>query len=236
MIKWTIKIFLILVAITVFTLFYLSFYGLETDYFNSTIQNKVKGINSNLDLEFQKTNILLDLKKLELKVKVTKPKINFNNTSTDLSKLNLNISVKSFLKNEFALQHGEVGLFKTDIKQLIELTNQIKPSPFLFFAKGIFIKGQIEGETKINFDATGKIKDDYKITGSIFNFNAKILKKFNVNQTNEPSISLKIGISTLSLRPHKIGINAIKVIIALITCKPNDSIILANLLQSSCIL
>ena len=68
MIKWTIRIFLILVAITVFTLFYLSFYGLETDYFNSTIQNKVKTINPNFDLEFQKTNILLDLKKLELKV------------------------------------------------------------------------------------------------------------------------------------------------------------------------
>ena len=112
MIKWTIRIFLILVAITVFTLFYLSFYGLKTDYFNSTIQNKVKSINPNFDLEFQKTNILLDLKKLELKVKVTKPKINFNNTSTDLSKLNLNISVKSFLKNEFALQRGEVGLPK----------------------------------------------------------------------------------------------------------------------------
>ena len=60
MIKWTIRIFLILVAITVFTLFYLSFYGLETDYFNSTIQNKVKTINPNFDLEFQKTNILLD--------------------------------------------------------------------------------------------------------------------------------------------------------------------------------
>ena len=65
MIKWTIRIFLILVAIIVFSLFYLSFYGLETDYFNSTIQNKVKSINSNLNLEFQKTNILLDLKKIE---------------------------------------------------------------------------------------------------------------------------------------------------------------------------
>ena len=31
---------------------------------------------------------------------------------------------------------------------------------------------------------TGKIKNDYKITGSIFNFDAKILKKFNVNQTD----------------------------------------------------
>ena len=37
---------------------------------------------------------------------------------------------------------------------------------------------------EINFDIKGKIKDDYKITGSIFNFDAKILKKFNVNQTD----------------------------------------------------
>ena len=54
MIRWTIRIFLILVAFTIFTLFYLSFYGLETDNFNSTIQNKIKIINPNLDLEFQK--------------------------------------------------------------------------------------------------------------------------------------------------------------------------------------
>ena len=184
MIKWIIRIFLILIALIVFSLFFLSFYGLETDYFNSTIQNKIKTINPNFNLEFQKTNILLDLKKLELKVKVTKPKVNFNNKSTDLSKLNLNISIKSFLKDEFALQRGEIGLIKTDIKQLIELTNQIKPSPFLFVVKGIFNKGQIEGEAKINFDATGKIKNDYKITGSVFNFNAKILKKFDINQIN----------------------------------------------------
>ena len=132
MIKWIIRVFLILVVFTVFSLFYLSFYGLETDYFNSTIQNKVKKINPNFNLEFQKTNILLVLKKLELKLKVKNPTINFNNASADLSKLNLNISIKSFLKNEFALQGGEVGLIKTDIKQLIELTNQIKPSPILF--------------------------------------------------------------------------------------------------------
>ena len=147
-------------------------------------KTKLKPLIPTLIWNFKKTNILLDLKKLELKVKVTKPKINFNNTSIDLSKLNLNISIKSFLKDEFALQRGEVGLAKTDIKQLIELMNQIKPSPFLFVAKKIFNKGQIEGEVKINFDNTGGIKDDYKITGSIFNFDAKILKKFNVNRAN----------------------------------------------------
>ena len=152
MIKWTVRVFLLLVIITVFSLFFLSFYGLETDYFNSTIQAKVKAFNPNLNLEFQKTNILLDLKKLELKVKVKNPKINLVNTSTDLNKLNLNISIKHFLKGDFALQRGEVELIKTDIKQFIKLANQIKPSPYLFIVKEIFNKGQIEGKIKINFE------------------------------------------------------------------------------------
>ena len=207
MIKWIIRVFLILVTFTVFSLFFLSFYGLETDYFNSTIQNKVRTFNSNFNLEFQKTNILLDLKQLELKVKVTKPKINFNNMSTDLSKLNLNISIKSFLKDEFALQRGEVGLVRTDIKKLIELINQIKPSPFLFVAKEIFNKGQIEGKAKINFDTSGKIKDDYEIIGSIFNFDAKILKKFNINQTDAEFELLKNNYSVYLIKGNINDIN-----------------------------
>ena len=182
MIKWITRVFFLIIIVAALSLFFLSFYGLETDYFNSTIQNKIKTVNPNFNLEFQKTNILLDLKKLELKVKVIKPKINFKNTSSDLTKLNLNISIQSFLKDEFALLGGEIGLVKTDMKELIKLTNQVKPSPFLFVAKEIFNKGQIEGEIKINFDTAGKIKDDYKIKGSIFNFDAKILKKFNINQ------------------------------------------------------
>jgi hypothetical protein len=165
-------------------LLFLSFYGLETDYFNSTIQSKAKAFNPNLNLEFQKTNILLDLKKLELKVKIKNPKINLANTSADLNKLNLNISIKHFLKGNFALQRGEVELVKTDIKQFIKLANQIKPSPYLFIVKEIFNEGQIEGKIKINFDTKGRIKDDYEIVGLISNFDARILKKFNINQSD----------------------------------------------------
>ena len=191
MIKWIIRVFLILVTFTVFSLFFLSFYGLETDYFNSTIQNKVRTFNSNFNLEFQKTNILLDLKQLELKVKVTKPKINFNNSSTDLSKLNLNISIKSFLKDEFALQRGEVGLVRTDIKQLIELINQIKPSPFLFVAKEIFNKGQIEGKLKVNFDTTGKIKNEIPLVKSLKQNGSKTNDKGFIVSNNFELVALK---------------------------------------------
>ena len=191
MIKWIVRVFLILITFVILSLSFLSFYGLETDYFNSIIQTKVKSYNPNLNLEFQKTYILLDLKKLELKVKVKNPKINLHNTSANLSKLNLNISIKHFLKGNFALQRGELGLTKTDIKQLIKLANLIQPSAYLFIAKEIFNKGQLEGKIKINFDTEGNIKDDYEIAGSIFNFDAKILKKFSINQSNLKFVLLK---------------------------------------------
>ena len=183
MIKWTIRVFLTFVIFLFISLFFLSFYGWETDYFNLTIKNKVKEFDRNLNLEFKKTNILLDLKKLELRVKVNDPKIILNNTSADLSKLNLSISIKHFLSGDFALRRGEIGLFKTNIKQFINLVNLVKPSPYLFFAKEIFKEGEIEGKLKVNFDNNGKIKDDYEITGSIINLHAKVLKKFNINET-----------------------------------------------------
>ncbi len=184
MIKWVTRVLLVLIVFTVFSLLFLSLYGLETDYFNSTIQKKVNKTNPNLNLEFKKTNILLDLKMLELKVKVKKPKVKFNNSSVKLNKLNLNISITSFFKDEFAMQRGEIGLEKTHIKQLIELANQIKPTPFLLLANQISSKGFIEGQVKMNFDSSGKIKNDYKITGSINDFNAKIFKKFSINKTD----------------------------------------------------
>jgi len=184
MIKWITRLFIVLVFSQLFFLFFLSFYGIETTYFNSTIQEKVRALNPNINLEFQKTNILLDIKHLGLKVKIRGPKINVKGTSVNLSKLNLDISIKSLLKDEFALQHGKFGLFKTDIKQLIKIINQIKPSPFLIITKKIFKEGKIEGEAEINFDNTGKIQDDYKITGLVSDFNAKILKKLSLSQIN----------------------------------------------------
>jgi len=182
MIKWIARLFIVLLFSQLFFIFFLSFYGIETTYFNSTIQEKIRVLNPNINLEFQKTNILLDIKHLGLKVKVRNPKINAKGTSANLSKLNLGISIKSLLKDEFALHYGEIGLFKTDIKQLVKIINQIKPSPFLIIAKKIFKKGKIEGEAMLNFDNKGKIQDDYKITGMVSDFNVKILKKFSLSQ------------------------------------------------------
>ena len=55
-------------------------------------------------------------------------------------------------------------------------------------------------------------------------------------QTKEPLTSLKKGITTFEERPHRIGINAIKSMIARTTCNPKLSTIFAKFIASSCIL
>ena len=63
-------LFLLFLSIT-----YLSFFGFETDRFNSVIKSEIKKSNSNVNLDFKKISILLDLKKIILFVKFTDPKI-----------------------------------------------------------------------------------------------------------------------------------------------------------------
>ena len=100
MVKWLIRILSTLIFIIAISLFFLSFYGLETEYFNTTIQKKVKEFNPIIDLKFENTKILLDLKKIEFQIKIEDPTIYINKEKTALSKLNLNISIRSLLKKK----------------------------------------------------------------------------------------------------------------------------------------
>ena len=73
-------LFLLFVAIS-----YLSFFGHETDRFNKIIKSEVKKSNNNIDLDFEKISILLDIKKLVLFVKFINPNLNYSQTSIPLN-------------------------------------------------------------------------------------------------------------------------------------------------------
>jgi len=183
MTNWIKRLFLILILFFIFSLLFLSFYGLETEYFNTPIKNKIKQFNQNINLDFKNTRILIDLKKAEIQVKIQNPIINFDKKKIALNKLDLNVSIKSVLKrDEFALQNAEIGLTKVDVKHLIKFINQIKAYPFLYIVKEMIDEGKIKGEAVVNFNNKGKVKDDYKITGNLINFNAIILKKIDIDK------------------------------------------------------
>ena len=84
---------------------------METKYINPTIQKKIKEFNPNFNLKFKNTKILLDIKKLQLKVKVQDPWIEFYNKKTELNKLNINITIRSLYIDDICSAKYSCRLF-----------------------------------------------------------------------------------------------------------------------------
>ena len=82
-------LFLLFVAIS-----YLSFFGHETDRFNKVIKSEVKKSDNNIDLDFEKISILLDIKKFVLFVKFINPNLNYSQTSIPLKSLRTDVNLK----------------------------------------------------------------------------------------------------------------------------------------------
>ena len=108
MVKWISAVLVILFGIAFTFILYLSIIGIETNLFNSLVQNKLKNYNQSIVLNFSKAKLLLDLKSLNLKVKLIEPKITSKSNEIIFDKVNTSVSLKSYLKNEFAIKNIEL--------------------------------------------------------------------------------------------------------------------------------
>ena len=110
--------FLLLLLVTVVSLIiYLSYFGINTDKFDDLIKNKANEVNQNVELEFQKTKIHLNLKELNLVVKLQNSRVLIRGNAIELSKLDLFLSLKSFFSSIFFFQNS---LIKNLIKFLLK--------------------------------------------------------------------------------------------------------------------
>ena len=73
--KFFLRLFVLLLITIVSSTIYLSYFGINTDKFDDLIKTKANEVNRNVRLEFQKTKIHLNIKELNLSVKLQNPKI-----------------------------------------------------------------------------------------------------------------------------------------------------------------
>ena len=90
--KFFISILFLSLALIIGVVFYLSFYGYETNRFNKIIKTEIKKSERDIDLNFQKVSVLLQLKKLTLYIKFINPEIQYKFTKIPLDKLRANIN------------------------------------------------------------------------------------------------------------------------------------------------
>jgi len=178
--KFLLRFFLIVIITTVSSVFFLTYFGLETYRFDNLIKNKTNEINKNAKLEFQKTKIYLKPIELILVVKLQKPKILIKNNEIDLSKLDLFLSLKSFFSSDFLLKRAEVAFIKNDIKDLTKITNIFLPRIINKRFSKIFEKGNLAGEFTIPFELDGSIGKDYGFSVLVSDASINLTKKFPI--------------------------------------------------------
>ena len=170
---------LIIIIITCF-LVYLSYFGIETDKFDDLIKKKANETNQFIQLEFKKTKIYLNPTQLNLVIKLQNPNILIKENKIDLSKIDLFLSLKSFLKSDFLLKKAEIAFAKNDIKDLTKITNIFVPKIINKQLNKIFVKGELEGKFKIPFNSDGSIGEDYGFSGKILNASINLTKDFSI--------------------------------------------------------
>ena len=75
MIKKIIKILLIIFLILILVIFYLSFFGIKTDKFNTQINNSILKINKRINLNLSDVNYLLNPYNFTINIKTVNPQI-----------------------------------------------------------------------------------------------------------------------------------------------------------------
>jgi hypothetical protein len=214
--KRIIKIFIILIITVAAIVIYLSIYGIKTEKFNNEIKKNVLKINKNINLSLNKVNYLLNPLNFSINISTKNPKILLEDESLDLSDITSNISLKSFINNQFSIDDLKISTKEIQIKDLISLTRKVKGSPKLFILDNITKAGLISANINLTFDLDGEIKKDYQINGTVKKAKFDIFNQAEIENLN---LSFDISKNQLTLRKIETKFNNIKLKSPLIKVK-----------------
>ena len=214
--KITYRIIILSIIVFVSLTIYLSTIGIKTDKFNNRILEQVQNIDKNLKVELKKISIVLDPFKLKLFVETIGANIIYNDKKIGLEKIKSNISLKSFINNDFFIGNLQINTKSLDVKKLISFIRLFKNDAKLFIAEKLIKNGYIIANIDLEFNRDGKFKDNYKIKGLVKDGSINFLKKYNLKEID---FSFKLDNKKISLKDLNLFINNYNVSVPQITAE-----------------
>src|SRR5210317_99969 len=205
--KRIVKILVILIITLATIVIYLSIYGVKTDKFNKEIIKNVSKINKKINLSLNEVNYLLNPLNFSINISTKNPKILLEDKSLDLKDITSNISLKSFISNQFSIDDLKISTKEIKIKDLISLTRTVEGSPQLFVLDNITKEGLISTEINLKFDSDGEIKNNYQINGTVKKAKFNIFNKVEIDDLN---LLFNISNNQLTLKKIETNLNSIK--------------------------
>jgi hypothetical protein len=225
MIKRLIIFLLASLVILSLIVFYLSIVGIETEKFNKKINNEILNINSKFNLELKSVKFLLKPSDLSVNVKTFGPEVFFNNNLLKLEYIKTNISLKSFINNEFSIDDLKISTKAIKLNNMVQFARSFKNSTELLILNKVIKEGFLIADISLNFDDNGKIKDDFQINGLIKNGKFGLL---NQNRIDNLNLFFKIKINEYLIEDINGTFNEINLSSPLIKIVENKDIFSVN--------
>jgi len=209
------RIILFVVLILITTLTYLSTVGIETKSFNTQIEEKIKEIDSNLELELKTVKLLINPFNLDIDVKTIGPNLFYRSKKIEIETVKTKVLLKSILQNKFAINNLEISTKSIQLKNLLSFIRGIKNTPELLILETIVKNGHIVADIDLEFDENGKIKNNYFISGFLKDGNLSLLKKISADKINFlfeiKDAQFKFNEIDLILNDKKLSSNSIEI-------------------------
>ena len=212
--RFVLKFLSVIFFLIVFSLVYLSIFGIETNKFNNQILNKVERINKDIKFELKKIKIVLNLFSLRLEAKTIGPKLIDvrSNNIIDLESIKTEILISSFFSDDLKIENIEISSKSLEIKNLITFLRSFYKNPELYILDKIIKKGYLIADIKLNPNNSEQ-KNKFEIKGFLketklkFPGNIDIEKLnfiFEAKSNNLVIKDLNFSLSNLDLKSKKI--------------------------------
>ena len=225
MIKRIIKTLSIIFVILALSIIYLSIFGIKTDKFNNQITNNILRINSKINLSLKDVNYLLNPYNFTINIKTTNPKILLEGRSLGIKEIQSNVALKSLIKDQFSIDDLQITTKEIKLNDIIALARVFQNSTQLFILDSIIKDGFVFANINLNFDASGKIKENFKIEGSVKKVETNIINKFRLKDFN---FGFNISKNFFSLKQLDMELNDIKITSPLIEIKKKQNLFFVN--------
>ena len=152
----------LIISLILLILVYLSSYGIKTNKFNKLINDRVKKFDQNLSLETEDVYLKLKLEDKSIKIQTINPKIYSGKNFIELSKIEANLDLIKFLRNEKSLKKVEITTKENSIKNLTDFINSYKFNLPQFIIFNQIKKGNAKIKAHIYFDQENLNNYQYK--------------------------------------------------------------------------
>ncbi|MDC0126496.1 hypothetical protein OAH96_00695, partial [Candidatus Pelagibacter sp.] len=184
MIKSIIKVLLITFLTLLIVIFYLSTFGIKTDKFNNQITSNILKINKKVNLSLSDVNYLLNPYNFTINIRTKNPQILLEGRSLDIKNIQTNVALKALINNQFSIDDLQITTKKIKLNDIISLARVFQNSPQLFILDKVIKNGFVTANINLSFDEKGKVKENYRIEGSIKRAKINIINQFKLKNLN----------------------------------------------------